>query len=288
MPKETVIGLVSIVIWVTGAGIDAAEFRRELSTDRPDKTESPYTVEKGRFQFELQPFSLAFRNSDLNDSTKEFVRTGNFGGIAKFGVSNRVDVQLQLMHTGESYWLEYSRRIGGEGWFGDDSLDRQSKFPNVEFGDPLVRVKINLKGNDDGRVSVALMPYVSIPIGAQAATADAWEGGLILPAGFSINERMGAGMMVEFDYVSGYDGDGHHLELITSATTAMDISDVVGMYVEIFQSVDLAGNQPWTPTFDTGFTVAITENMQFDLGVNFGLNRYADDFTPFAGFSFRL
>jgi hypothetical protein len=52
--------------------------------------------------------------------------------------------------------------------------------------------------------------------------------------------------------------------------------------------VDLAGNQPWTPTFDTGLTIAVSDNMQLDLGINLGLNRYADDFNPFVGFSFRL
>ncbi len=231
---------------------------------------------------------MAFRNTDLNDSTREFVRAGFFGGLAKYGVSERVDVQFQLMYAGESRWLEHSRPSGGGQWFDGDSLNRQSKFPIIEFGDPLVRVKINLKGNDDGGTAFALIPYVTIPLGAEASTADVWEGGLIVPAGLTINERMGGGAMIEFYYVSDEDGGGHHLELVTSATTAVDVSRIFGAYVELFQSVDLAGNRPWTPTFDTGLTIAVSENMQLDLGINLGLNRYADDFNPFVGFSFRL
>ncbi len=287
MHRKALTMVVAIGLFAIGANPASAEFKRDLSTDRPDKTESPYTVEKGRFQFELQPFSMAFRNSELAGGTKEFLRTGDFGGLAKYGVSDNVDVQLLLMYTGESRWFEYNRSAGGE-WFEDDSSIGQSKYPAVELGDPQVRVKINLKGNDDGGSAFALMPYITIPIGADEATSDNWEGGLIVPAGFAINERMGAGVMVEFDYVSDEGGDGHHLELVTSATTAVDVSRIFGWYVELFQSVDLAGNQPWVPTFDTGLTFAIGENVQLDLGVNLGLNRYADDFTPFLGFSFRL
>ena len=287
MHRKALTMVVAIGLFAIGANPASAEFKRDLSTDRPDKTESPYTVEKGRFQFELQPFSLAFRNNDVNDSIREITRSVDFGGLVKFGVSDNIDVQLLLMYTGESHWLEYKSSGGGE-WFEDDTLGGGSKFPTTWFGDPLIRVKINLKGNDDGSSVFALMPYVSIPIGADEATSDNWEGGLIVPAGFAINEKTGAGVMVEFDYVSDEGGDGHHLELVTSATTAVDVSRIIGWYVELFQSVDLAGNQPWVPTFDTGLTFAIGENVQLDLGVNLGLNRYADDFTPFLGFSFRL
>lgn len=287
MQRKALTMVVAIGLSAIGTSAASAEFKRELSTDRPDKTESPYTVERGRFQFELQPFSMAFRNSEFDEGTKEVLRTGDFGGLAKYGVSDNVDVQLLLMYTGESRWLEYNSSGGGK-WSEADSMAGQSKFPTLGFGDPQVRVKINLKGNDDGGSALALMPYISIPIGAETATSDNWEGGLIVPAGFAINEKTGAGVMVEFDYVSDEHGGRHHLELVTSATTAVDVSRIIGLYVELFQSVDLAGNQPWVPTFDTGLTFAIGKNMQLDLGVNLGLNRYADDFTPFLGFSIRM
>lgn len=288
MKQKAIIGFAAIMVFLLmKSNAAGGEFRRELSTDRPDKTESPYTVEKCRFQFELQLYGLAFRNTNLSDSVREVVRTGGFNGLAKYGVSDNIDVQFLLMYTGESRWLEQNRS-GGSGWSIHDSIAGQSKIPKVEFGDPQIRVKINLKGNDDEGSAFALMPYVSIPTGAEAATADKWEGGLIVPAGFAVNEKIGAGVMVEFDYLSDDDGDGHHLELVTSATTALDVSRVIGLYVELFQSVDLAGNQPWVPTFDTGITFAITGDMQLDLGINIGLNRYADDFAPFLGFSFRL
>ena len=46
-----------------------AEFRREISTDRPDKTESPYTVEAGHVQFELNLIEFGWDDSYPTDST---------------------------------------------------------------------------------------------------------------------------------------------------------------------------------------------------------------------------
>jgi hypothetical protein len=40
------------------------EFMRTLSTDRPDKTESPYTVDAGHFQVEMDFASATFDKSD--------------------------------------------------------------------------------------------------------------------------------------------------------------------------------------------------------------------------------
>src|SRR5687767_5025731 len=72
------------------------EQMRDMSTDRPDKTESPYTVDAGHFQFE----------TDLLSYTRDRDKTG--GGdtrtdayaIApvnlKVGLLNQVDLQVVL------------------------------------------------------------------------------------------------------------------------------------------------------------------------------------------------
>ena len=48
------------------------ERMRELSTDRPDQTESPHTVDAGHFQLEMDFVSAAF---DRDDSGRADVRT---------------------------------------------------------------------------------------------------------------------------------------------------------------------------------------------------------------------
>jgi hypothetical protein len=41
-------------------------------------------------------------------------------------------------------------------------------------------------------------------------------------------------------------------------------------------------------TVDIGFTYALTENIQFDTGVNIGVTDSASDWNPFLGFSVRF
>src|SRR5687768_16538378 len=63
---------------------------REMSTDRPDTTESPYTVDAGHVQFELSFFDYA-RNDD------DGVRTESLSVLpanVKLGLLNNVDIQF--------------------------------------------------------------------------------------------------------------------------------------------------------------------------------------------------
>jgi hypothetical protein len=271
--QTAILGLAIASLWLNVA--EAVQFRRELSTDRPDKTESPYTVETGGFQFELNLASLRFQDTELSDSRTLKERHGSFGGILKYGLASDIDLQFVVGYEGVSSWIEGSPARAG-----------QSKFPSLGIADPGLRLKINLTGNDGGSPAVALMPYIFIPVGEKQATADDWQGGLIIPAALETGSALDFGFMVELDALA--DEEGHHPEFVTSATTAFGLLGSLRAYLELFQQVDLRGDTPWEPTFDTGFTYGIGANMQLDLGINIGLNGHADDFSPFLGFSFRL
>ena len=264
-----------IVAGTLAANSSAVDFHRDLSTDRPGKTESPYTVETGGFQFELNLGNLSFQNTELYDSRTLNVRHGSFGGILKYGLASDIDLQFVVGYEGVSSWIE-----------GEPAHAVQSKFPSLGIADPGLRLKINLAGNDGGDPAVALMPYIFIPVGEKQATADDWQGGLIIPAALGTGSALDFGFMLELDVLA--DEEGHHPEFVSSATTAFDLSRNLGAYFELFQRADLRGDTPWEPMFDTGFTFGIWKNMQLDWGINIGLNSHAADFNPFIGFSFRL
>src|SRR3712207_1476254 len=66
------------------------ELMREMSTDRPDTTESAYTVDAGHVQFELSFFDYA-RNDDAGVRVESLaVLPSN----VKVGLLNNVDVQF--------------------------------------------------------------------------------------------------------------------------------------------------------------------------------------------------
>lgn len=67
-----------------------ANLLRELSPDRPDKTESPYTVDAGHFQVEMD-----FANFTLDESAGVRTRAWNVAPFnVKIGLLNNLDLQF--------------------------------------------------------------------------------------------------------------------------------------------------------------------------------------------------
>jgi hypothetical protein len=257
-----------LFVMLSNSTATAAEFRRELSTDRPDKTESPYTIESGHVQFELDLFNFSRR---VTNSVPGRWESNAYSSSmnAKIGIHPRIDLQLVL------------------GWEKTEESTSQYVMKATGFSDPVVRLKVNLLGNDSGTVAIGLMPFVSAPIGSGEVTTSDWQGGIMLPIAIALPYDLGLGMMYELDIVS--DGAGnYHSEYVSSITTGRDLNSRVGAYVEFFQLCGFDDFSAWAPTLDFGLTFALNENLQLDCGVNVGLNDHADDINPFIGLSFRL
>jgi hypothetical protein len=65
---------------------------RELNTDRPDKTESPYTVDAGHFQIEADLVTYT-RDRDQASGVKSESTSFLLSNL-KVGLTNSVDLQL--------------------------------------------------------------------------------------------------------------------------------------------------------------------------------------------------
>jgi hypothetical protein len=245
---------------------------REMSTDRPDQTESPYTVDAGHFQVEL----------DFLTATLDHDRTGGgdvrttVWGVApinlKAGLLNNVDIQFVL----DTYVKAKAEdRMAG-------TVDRTSGV-----GDLQTRLKVNLWGNDGGTTALALMPFVKWPLGESDLRNGKTEGGIIIPLGIELPRGWSMCVMTEFDFVRNAANDGYATDFVNSITFAHDIVGKLGGYAEFFSVVSSEQRAPWQGQADVGFTYALSDNSQFDFGCNFGVTRSAPDFNPFAGFSFR-
>lgn len=232
---------------------------REMSTDRPDQTESPYTVDAGHWQVELD-----FLNVTLERNRTERSETWNFAPInLKLGLTNRVDLQMLF----DGYTRERSGGITTRGW-----------------GDLTMRLKVNLWGNDGGSTAAAVMPFVKVPLHGQGE----YEGGIILPLAVELPGGWGMGVMTEVDWLADADGRGHHAEWLNSITFSHDITERLGGYVEFVAVVSTERGAPWVGQIDCGLTFAVTDNVQLDAGCNFGITRAAPDLQPFLGISLRF
>ncbi len=231
---------------------------REMNTDRPDQTESPFTVDAGHFQIEAGLASWT-RHAEGSE-------TWTAGGFnAKVGLLDNADLQV--------VWDSYIQH--------DDGLRR------IEgSGDLTLRLKYNLWGNDGGNTALALMPFVTMPTAHSGLGVADTEGGLIVPLSLTLAKNMSLGLMAEWDYVSLEDG-GYGHEMLFTATLGRSLTERLGAFVELAATVPLDPGGPTAWQADVGFGYALTDTLVLDAGGFFGLNDAADDVTLFAGISWK-
>jgi hypothetical protein len=154
------------------------------------------------------------------------------------------------------------------------------------FGSTQLRLKVNLWGNDEGETALAVMPFVQFPT-AEDGT-DHVEGGLIVPLTVELPHEFNLGLMAEIDVVRDENDESYGLEFLHTVNINRTIVGDLGGYVEYIGIAPTDTGGGYLALIGTGLTYGLSEDVQLDFGMNFGLSDHADDFNVFAGMSFRL
>jgi len=249
------------------------EFLRELSTDRPDKTESAYSVDAGHFQVEMD--LLTFTHD--RDRSGGVDLTTEIWSIAPINLKVGVfhDVDLQLIIESQQRVRTHDRITG--------NVVRQSGF-----GDITGRIKKNLWGNDGGPTALAMMPYVKLPTNEDGLGNKSVEGGITFPLAVELPAGWSLCGMTQVDLLERGAGSGYYGSFVNTVTLGHDLIGKLAGYVEFFSEVSARRGAPWVGTVDVGLTYGLTEDLQLDAGINIGVTRSADDFNPFLGLSWRF
>ena len=282
--------LVAFSFWFAGTAIFAAEdegkplpdkggynlfnptpsdMMRELTPDRPDKTESPYTVDAGHFQLET-----SFVEYTLNQSAGLRTETWNVAPTNfKVGLSNNAD--LQFVFNNYLNVLTEDRTAG-------------TSSTQSGFGDSTIRLKINLWGNDGGNTAFAILPFVKLPTNTDHLGNNSVEGGVIFPLAVKLPGGWDMGLETGTSFQRNGDSHGYHSEFINSVTFGHDLFGKLSGYAEFFSNISTEQGSDWVGTVDIGLNYGLTKDIQLDCGVNFGVTRAADDVNPFAGITMRF
>lgn len=246
---------------------------RDLSTDRPDKTESAYTVDAGHIQLESDLVSYS-RDHDTAGGSDVRVDAWAFAAINfKLGLCNRADLQVVV----DSYnHVRTHDRIAG------------TVLKQRGFGDVTTRLKYNVWGNDEGDTALALMPWAKFPSNQDNLGNNAVEAGLIIPLNGSLPGGWSFGVMTEIDFIQNSTDTDYHAEFVNSLTFSRGIFGKLGGYIEFWSLVSGEPGVPWIGTVDLGLTYGLTEDIQFDAGINIGITRSAEDLNPFVGVTVRF
>ena len=243
---------------------------RAFSTDRPDVTESPFTVDAGHVQIELSLAEYAL----VGDRT-----TRTFDALPvnlKLGLLDNVDIQL--------IFTPYERQV---------TRDQGQRSIDSGFGDEtLVRLKINLQGNDHEGVALGIMPFVKLPTGTGGLSNGHVEGGLILPLATDLPNDFSLGAMLEADFVYHDESGDYGVDLVHSVTLGHPVAWALDGYVEYVgiapRGAPAGIASRYQAIASAGFTYKVRDDLMLDAGARLGLSGDADRSAIFLGASTRF
>lgn len=238
---------------------------REFTPDRPSVTESPYTVDAGHVQIELSAaeYAIGRDRSRILD-----VLPVNL----KLGLLDNVDVEL--------LFTPYQRMSEGgsiSSGFGDETL---------------MRLKINLQGNDGEGTAFAVMPYVKVPTGTGGLSNHHVEAGLILPMEAELPGDFTFNAMLEADLVYHDPRRAYGTDLVHSASLGHSIAGTVNGYVEYVGIAPFGAphgrESHYQAIGSAGLTVQVRDNLILDAGSRVGFSGDSDRAALFLGASTRF
>ncbi len=244
--------------------VPADSVREEMETDRPNVTESPYTVDAGHIQYEASLLNLERKHTEE--------------GLQRTWLVNHADIKLGLLQ-GTNLHIVFET-------YGDQAIKSGNHTDESKHGvgDLGLRLKQNIYGNYHGNFSAALMPYITFPTG-QYEDSHSVETGLMIPLALKLPNDWKLGMQIEGDYLNNDAEPGRHAELLQSLVISKILFDKLEIFGETYYTRDFAHHSTHS-YIDTALEYALSDNFKIDIGLNHGLQRDAGD-NYFVGIAFR-
>lgn len=237
---------------------------KDMETDRPDATESAYTVEAGHFQVETDLFKVT-RNKNA-----EFLNIQNVFNLANFklGLTEKMDIQLVV----PTYVTNTTRELST-----NNVIDKTAGFDDITL-----RLKYNIWGNAGGKTAFAVLPFLSFP--TSSFSDNGIQGGIVFPFALQLQEGLNAGAQAGAEIVKEAN-NRYYTNFLYSVTLGKSLSKRASVFAEVFSTYSA-----YAKTADIylngGVIYSISQNVNIDAGFNYGVNKGADKIF-FTGFSLR-
>jgi len=243
---------------------------RSFNTDRPTKSNVPFTVDAGHFQYEMDLFNYTRQVSGTTRMDTWLAPNPTL----KIGLTNNADLEINIAPFASAHTF-------------DSASGMSSTVTGT--GDLLARMKINLWGNNGGQTSFALIPYVKAPTAPVGIGNGAVEGGIIAPLSISLPNDFTLLFNSEVDALKNSASAGYHANFTNLVNVSHPLVKDVTLYVELWSSIN---EDPLRTvrqvSFDTAVQWTVRPNFAVDAGVNLGLNRDTPAVQVYAGVSQRF
>ena len=243
---------------------------RDYCPERPGLNTPPCIVDQGHASLEL-----SFADWTLDDQPDSRTDTVVIGDAKlRIGLTDTIEAQIG--------WTPY-----GHVRERDKASGTVSSVGRV--GDVTLGAKINLANPDGDKTSVAILPYVSLPVGRTPVGAGDWGAGVLLPLSFSLSDAVSLAATPEIDAAVDEDGSGRHLAYSGTAGLAFKLSNALTLTSE---GQWLRDDDPTGHTTQTLAALSLgwmaRKDLQFDLFGAAGLDHAAPDVEIYAGISRRF
>ncbi len=249
-----------------------ADELRDLCPDRPGKGTATCTVDAGHFQIESEVFSAAYQRRSGVTTDSYAVGTS----VVKFGVTDNWDIEAIV-----APYAAVRTHNGNNG--------RTQSIDGV--GDFYLQTKVNILGNDDSAFTLAVNPWVKLPTARIGIGNGAVETALVVPMGYDLGDGWSLGSSPEIDVLKNAANSGRHLGIVDLVGVNRAIGGGVTLGAELWGAAnfDATGTvRQYSFDLDAAWQPESDGNVQYDVGVNRGLNGNTPAWQAYIGITRRF
>jgi hypothetical protein len=234
-----------------------------ICTDRPTKSNVPCTVDAGHFQLESDLFNGTFQRVG-GVTTDTYLATNP---TLKYGVNKALDLEVNIA----PYAVVHTSGGGAHSDLGG-------------VGDLYLRAKWAFYVPSNGPLTASLIPYIKAPSARLGIGNGAVEGGALVPVSYKLSDKLVLTTVPELDAYKDAAGAGRHLNTAQLINLAWSLPASVTVYGEVWGdwNFDPAGTIRQSSA-DVAAAWGMTQYLQFDAGLNFGLNRQTPGVQAYVG-----
>lgn len=259
---------VLLVLAALCAGAAPAQAAEEpIATDRPDFVESSDVVGKGRFQIET---SVAYEK-DEHDGVSDLLRSTPT--LLRIGVSE--DIELRFETDGALRLVSQEAGV----------TTRERGYADLAIG-----AKWHVQDGDEatGKPGIAWLLHIDADSGSSAFRGQGWRPSLRMVAEWDLPKGYALGVMPGV-FAERDELGGHYVGGIFAVVVGKSFSDKARGFIE-FSGQQFAAQRHGGQvlTADTGVAYLLTNSVQIDTAVSWGLNKNTPDFGWTVGLSARF
>jgi hypothetical protein len=243
---------------------------REYCSDRPGIGTPACTMAPGEGSLEI-----GLGDWTLDRDSEQRQDTFLIGdGLLRYGIADHAEVQVGWTALG---FARSRDRLTG-------AVEHRSGT-----GDFKLALRRNLVNPDGSGLSVALMPFVTLPVEREPIGEGDWSAGILVPLSYELTDTWSIATTSEIDAAVDGDGHGRHLafnEVVGASAKLSDTVSATAEYAITFDRDPLDRHVEHVSGVSLGWLPA--QNLQLDLGANLGLDHDADTAEVYFGVSQRF